>query len=138
MTNRTWLIDLPQEVCAELIESATIGRLGVIVAGKPEVFPVAHVYLDGDIIFPTNTGTKVHAALEWPWIGFEVDGLESDGESGWSVMVSGRAEEITDPNTIKHLVATRSAPWRRGDDVRWIRIVPTEITGRRIEADPPN
>lgn len=135
MTNRTWLIDLPQEVCAELIKSATMGRLGVVVAGKPEVFPVAHVYLDGDIIFPTNTGTKVHAALEWPWVGFEVDGLESGGESGWSVMVSGRAEEITDPSTIKHLVATRSAPWRRGNNVRWIRIIPTEITGRRIETD---
>lgn len=135
MSNRTWLTHLSRETCEEMIAGASVGRLGVMVAGKPEVFPIVHVFLDGEIFFPTNDGTKIHAALEWPWVGFEVDGLEAENESGWSVMVSGRAEEITDPATIERAVAMRDSPWRKGPNVRWIRITPTEITGRRIESD---
>ncbi len=135
MATRTWLVDLPPEVCSALIDEAVLGRLGVVVEGRPVVFPVAHVIIDDDIIFPTNRGTKMHAALEWPWVGFEVDAVEGAWESGWSVMVSGRAEEVTDPDVIRRAVAKRTSPWRTGTEVLWIRVVPMTITGRRIDAE---
>ena len=134
MASRTWLIELPKETCEELLGKAVIGRLGVIIDGKPQVFPISHVYEGGSVIFPTNDRTKMHAALAWPWVGFEVDGIDADGGHGWSVMLQGRAEEIIDADLIERAAARRTAPWRIGESVHWIRIVPTEMTGRRISA----
>lgn len=137
MTQRTWLTSLPQEECAALLRGAVVGRLGVIIDGKPEVFPVCHVYEDGCVIFPTNDGTKMHAALRWPWVCFEVDAIDPDGMTARSVMVSGRAEEISDTAVIERAASIRTLPWRTEQTVRWVRIVPDQVTGRRIDVDAP-
>jgi nitroimidazol reductase NimA-like FMN-containing flavoprotein (pyridoxamine 5'-phosphate oxidase superfamily) len=133
----TWLVYLTRAECEELLATADLGRLGVLVDGKPEVYPICHVYVDGAIAFPTSPGTKMHAALEWPYVGFEVDGIEDDGMTGWSVMVTGRAEEIDDPVEQQRLAGLRTVPWRTSPSLRWVRIVPSEISGRRILAMHP-
>ncbi len=128
----TWLIELSTERCAELLRTTPLGRLGLVVDGRPTVFPVCHVFLDGMVAFPTNSGTKLHAALEWPYVAFEIDGLSPDASSGWSVMVAGQAEEVLDRQTLERLRAARRAPWRTDESSRWIRIVRSTITGRQI------
>ena len=137
MTVRTWLTNLPQEECSALLARAVVGRLGVVIDGKPEVFPICHVYENGCVIFPTNEGTKMHAALRWPWVCFEVDAIDPNGLTGRSVMISGRAEEITDPVDIERAASIRAVPWRTQQTLRWIRIVPEQVTGRRIDVDTP-
>jgi uncharacterized protein len=136
MTPRTWLVDIPETVCRELVAAAPLGRIAVLVDGRPEIFPVSHVYdgQSGCVLFPTNAGTKLHAALSWPWLAFEVDGLEADGTEGWSVLVVGHAEEVKDARVIAQACAQRALAWRTGKDVRWLRIVPAKVTGRRISA----
>jgi uncharacterized protein len=49
-----------------LLAAATLGRLGVIVDGRPEVFPVNHVYdhESGYVVFPRKARTTLHAALD--------------------------------------------------------------------------
>ena len=130
----TFLVDVQPETCADLLEAATLGRLGVIVDGRPEIFPINHVYdrASGCVVFPTNDRTKLHAALVWPWVAFEVDGVDDSGASGWSVLVVGRAEEITDPEEVTRLTGERHVPWRADSAVHWLRIVPSKVTGRRI------
>jgi uncharacterized protein len=129
----TYVIEMSQESCADLLATTTVGRLGVIVNGRPEIFPVNHVYdhESGTVAFPTNVGTKLHAALDWPSVAFEVDGLSRDGEEGWSVLVVGRAEEVADPEEIARLAGQRKVAWG-GSDARWLRIVPAKVTGRSI------
>lgn len=136
MTARTWLMDITPEQCEELLATATLGRLGVIVDGRPEIFPVNHVFdpVSRCVAFPTNARTKLHAALSWPWIAYEVDGVEPDDAGGWSVLVVGRAEEMTDPADIARAEGLRHVLWRSGHPMHWIRIVPSKITGRRISA----
>jgi hypothetical protein len=134
MTALTYLVDIGPDGCADLLASSTLGRLGVFVDGRPEIFPVNHVYdrPSDAVVFPTNSRTKLRAALNWPWVAFEVDGVDSDDGSGWSVLVVGRAEEITDPDVIARVSSQRHIPWAAGEFARWIRIVPTKVTGRRI------
>ena len=136
MVVQTWLVDIPVEDCEARLAASTLGRLGVIVDGRPQIFPVNHVYdaRTRSVAFPTNDRTKLHAALGWPWVAFEVDAVEPDGTSGWSVLVLGRAEEITDADEVARLAAQRSARWAGGPTARWIRIVPTNTTGRVISA----
>jgi uncharacterized protein len=134
MSLMTYLIDIDPAECADLLASSTLGRLGVIVDGRPEIFPVNHVYdrQNGSVAFPTNARTKLRAALDWPWVAFEVDGIDADGEGGWSVLVVGRAEAITDPDEIARAARERHVLWAGGDSVQWVRIVPSNVTGRRI------
>lgn len=136
MTARTWLIDISPEQCAELLASSTLGRLGVVVDGRPEIFPVNHVYdrERGCVAFPTNTRTKLHGALDWPFVAYEIDGVEPEGEGAWSVLVVGRAEEITNLDEIARLAAQRHVMWRSGGQALWLRVVPDQVTGRRISA----
>lgn len=132
---QTLLIEIPAEECAEHLASSELGRLGVVASGRPEIFPVNHVY-DREsrcVVFPTKSGTKLFAALDWPWVAFEVDGLEPDGD-GWSVLVVGRAEEVTDPSEIARIAPTRRVLWAAGSGTRWVRIVPSKVTGRQISA----
>lgn len=130
----TFLVEIPPDECAELLASAKIGRLGVVVEGRPEIFPVNHVVEEetGAIVFPTRPGTKLHGALGWPWVAFEVDGM--DPESGWSVMVVGRAEEVAEADVRRRAASQRSILWAGGADAVWVRIVPEKVTGRRISA----
>jgi nitroimidazol reductase NimA-like FMN-containing flavoprotein (pyridoxamine 5'-phosphate oxidase superfamily) len=125
------------EECADLLAASTLGRLGVIVDGRPEIFPVNHVYdrETGTVAFPTNTGTKLHGAVGWPFVAYEVDGVEADDAGGWSVALVGRAEEITDADDIARLAGQRRVLWRSGESARWVRIVPDKVTGRRIYGD---
>ena len=128
------IIELDPDDCADLLASAPVGWLAVIVDGHPEVFPVNHVY-DGDsgcVAFPSNTGTKLHAALGPAEVAFAADGVSDDASRGWSVVVLGRAIEVTEATTIARLGQGRDGLWRTGEAVRWVRIVPSKMTGRRI------
>ena len=65
MPARTWLIDISIEECRRLLKGTVLGRLGVIVDGRPEIFPVNHVFdtMNDCVVFPSNERTKLHAAL---------------------------------------------------------------------------
>jgi nitroimidazol reductase NimA-like FMN-containing flavoprotein (pyridoxamine 5'-phosphate oxidase superfamily) len=138
---QTWRIEITPEECAALLDGAALGRLGVIVAGRPEIFPVHHVYdaSTGTIVFPTNERTKWRAALDWPWVAFEVDGMDADRTGGWSVAVVGRAEELTDGAEIARLAQRRAAPWGggRGPGPPRLRLGASTVTGWRV-AGPPS
>ena len=132
---QTWLVELSAAECTDLLTTTPLGRLGVVVEGRPEIFPVNHMYdeTSGCVVFPTNRRTKLHAALDWPWVAYEIDGETPDG-SGWSVMVVGKAETITDVDRIAGIAPRRTAGWAASGDATWVRIVPSKITGRRISA----
>jgi nitroimidazol reductase NimA-like FMN-containing flavoprotein (pyridoxamine 5'-phosphate oxidase superfamily) len=134
MTTGTWLVDIPTTECNALLAEARLGRLAVVVDGRPEIFPVNHVFdeTDGCVAFPTNANTKLHAALSWPFVAFEIDGMDDDPPRGWSVLVVGHAEEVTDADVIARLAARRRTVWRAGLLMHWLRIVPSKVTGRRI------
>jgi uncharacterized protein len=137
MTVRTWLIEMTDQECADLLAGSSLGRVGVVVDGRPEIYPVNHVFdrERGCVAFPTNDRTKLHAALSWPWVAYEVDGVDADG-AGWSVLVVGAPEEVTDPGDLTRLAEQRQVLWRSGPMARWIRIVPAKMTGRRISVEP--
>ena len=66
MSAVTYVVDIGPEDCADLLASSSLGRLGVIVDGRPEIYPVNHVYdrETGCVVFPSNPRTKLRAALE--------------------------------------------------------------------------
>jgi hypothetical protein len=53
-------------------------------------------------------------------------------ETGWSVLVKGRAAEVTDPFELADVTRLPLRPWAPGAKDHWIRIEPREVTGRSI------
>ena len=84
---------LSDEECHWLLEGGSVGRVGVTGGAIPEVLPVNYALLDGDIVFRTGRGTKVHAATSDAPIAFEVDECDPVTLSGWSVLVVGLTED---------------------------------------------
>ena len=50
----------------------------------------------------TSPGTKRYSVVTSPWVAFEVDSVDSDGEGGWSVLVVDQAQAGTDAEDGAH------------------------------------
>ena len=75
---------LPDDECRDLLGGATVGRVAVVVTGVPHVVPVNYVVLDGDVVFRSGSGTKLHAALLEQPVSVEVDRLDGAGLVTWA------------------------------------------------------
>ena len=111
-----------------------VGRLVTVESGRPLVFPVNFV-LDGEApVFRTAPGTKLWASTRSS-VAFEVDHVDAETKSGWSVIVHGTAQEVTafDRSDLQYRVAGLPVvPWAPGDKPSLVRVEPRLITGRRI------
>ena len=63
-----------------------------------------------------------------------MDDIDQERRTGWSVLVQGVGHEVTDAlDTMSERVRTLPVtPWPGGEPSHWLRIVPREITGRRL------
>lgn len=129
---RTWLQHLDTETCWHLLADRPVGRIGVLVDGAPEIYPVNHIVDDRTILFRTDRGSKLHGLDRIPVVCFEVDHIDVDSCVGWSVLLKGRAETLTLPEELRRVSALPLRYWSIGDKAHWVRIRPIEVTGRRI------
>ena len=79
-----------------------------------------------------RTPRKYTALLLSGQAAFEIDGIELTTETGWSVIVQGPIEEITNTAEIYRLERLKLHPWAPGEKPHWIRIRPTAMSGRQI------
>jgi nitroimidazol reductase NimA-like FMN-containing flavoprotein (pyridoxamine 5'-phosphate oxidase superfamily) len=130
---RTGIEVLEEAECVRLLQADEIGRLAVIDVATPAIFPVNYVMHDGDIVFRTDAGTKLDRGQRAN-VCFEVDAFDRAERSGWSVVVTGRLEEITssDSSALAAAQALPIHPWAAGERAHWVKLVPARITGRRV------
>lgn len=122
--------------CLELLAANRFGRLAVDMgAGQPPLIrPVNYLFDERSqsVIFRTAAGSKHHALLAAHKAAFEIDGLDQQNRLGWSVVVRGVAEEITDPRELRRLGNAPLDPWGPGEKPHWMRIRAWTVSGRRI------
>lgn len=129
--NEMGTTELDSSHCWTLLRSTPMGRLAVIVDDHPDIFPVNHVVDHGTIVFRTGAGTKL-AASNGAVVAYEVDGLNPDTDTAWSVVVKGRARQVQEPYGVLEALVLPLAPWH-GEHKPWfLRIEPDSITGRRF------
>ena len=110
-----------------------VGRIAFAEGGDIHVFPVNHRVLDGLVAFRTADGTKLGAAMDGSVVAFEVDGYEADSNTGWSVLIKGRAELLGEGTLRIGLRTAGLQPWRnRVPRPEWVVIRPDTVTGRRL------
>ena len=121
-----------------LLESGVIGRLAVVGARGPEIFPVNYALDGAAIVMRTDAGTKLDAGARREPACFEIDAFDTERRTGWSVVVHGSLEELTAtrPHTHARVGALAIAPWADASKAHLLRLVPTTVTGRRVTAPP--
>jgi nitroimidazol reductase NimA-like FMN-containing flavoprotein (pyridoxamine 5'-phosphate oxidase superfamily) len=119
--------------CIELLQSHHLGRVAVVYDGQPIIFPVNYSADGGDVVFRTDPGTKLTAG-SLGRVAFEIDGVDESTRTGWSVVVQGVGNDITDDlDYLSEKLRNLSVdPWVPGERARWMRIVATAVTGRRL------
>ena len=119
--------------CLRRLATKRVGRLAVAHDGQPAVYPVNYAVDGSTIVFRTGLGTKLDAA-ELGLVAFEVDDIDEESACGWDVLVQGHADDIT--TAVDHrseaLRRLPVRPWAPELKDRWVRIVPTLITGRAL------
>ncbi|MEU2356304.1 pyridoxamine 5'-phosphate oxidase family protein [Streptomyces misionensis] len=126
--------ELSEQECRELLSTHGVGRFSVGTEGAPVVLPVNYTVVDGAIVFRTREGSVLGEGFGRE-VAFEVDRVDDALSEGWSVLVRGTAQPVTDRAEAERLAERAySEPWAGGERDLWVRIEPTALTGRRIEA----
>jgi uncharacterized protein len=129
------LTKLGREECLHLLAATNFGRVAVNMPGWPPVIrPVTYTFDTGSqtIVFRSARGSKFTGLVRSGEAAFEIDGIDATTETGWSVIVTGPAEEITNSAEIHRFERLELRPWAPGDKPHWIRIRTPVIAGRRI------
>ena len=113
-----------------LLSSVSLGRLATSVSDTPDVFPVNFVIQRRTVLIRTAEGTKLSGATVNRRVAFEAD--LHDVAQGWSVVVKGIAHLLQGAAEIADAERAQVLPWIATTKERYIRIVPTTITGRRF------
>lgn len=124
---------LSKQDCLELLQTKSkLGRVAFIADGRPMVLPVNYRADADSVVFCTSEGSKLSHLSGGAPAAFEIDTGRSATRSGWSVVVQGTAEEVTDEDELYELRHGPLKSWATDVSEHWIRISIEEISGRRI------
>lgn len=129
------VLDEPE--CRRLLAGRSFGRVALTVGALPVILPVHYALLGDDPIFRTDAGAKLMAASAGHILCLEVDDADPVNHTGWSVLVTGPAEVITDPDELDAARALPLRPWVGRGDV-YVRVKAVLVSGRRIAASHPH
>ncbi|MGA9674909.1 MAG: pyridoxamine 5'-phosphate oxidase family protein [Mycobacterium sp.] len=118
-----------------LLASVSYGRVVFTLKSLPAIRPVNHLLDDGRIIIRTRLTSAISTAMrasDGVVVAYEADSIDPQTRTGWSVVVTGRAYTITDPEQVARYEQLIH-PWvNQADTV--VAIEPGIITGFRIIA----
>jgi hypothetical protein len=122
--------------CFDLLRQASIGRLVFVDEEGPVAVPVNYAMAGQEIVIRVEGGTK-RAAMGQPMLAFEVDDIDGEEQSGWSVIARGIGREVPIedvPGLLQRLEGHPPRPWAEGIHNVWLAITPQRVTGRRLGA----
>lgn len=123
---------LTSEECFKLLASVPVGRIAFVADGRLQIFPVTFAISENRVVLRSAIGSKLDAAEMARDVAFEADQWRDEDRSGWSVMIEGQVRAVTDQERIATLERLDLEPWLAGADMRWIEIIVSDISGRRL------
>ena len=124
-----------------LLATAPVGRLIFTVNALPAVRLMNFALADGLIVLRTAADATVARRVNDAIVAFEADDLDTATSSGWSVVITGRATRVTNPELIARYRRMSLAPWAPGERDQFVVITTEVVEGRRVSraagpADP--
>jgi len=126
------IVRLDRAESMRLLASAQVGRLIFTVNALPAVRLMNFVLVDGLIVLRTAFDTTVARKVDDVIVAFEADDLDAAASSGWSVVVTGRATLVTDPELITRYQNVPLMPWAPGARDQFVAITTEVVEGRCV------
>jgi nitroimidazol reductase NimA-like FMN-containing flavoprotein (pyridoxamine 5'-phosphate oxidase superfamily) len=126
--------ELSEAECQELLAQHTAGRVGFMAPEGPQILPVTYQYRNGAVIFRTSPAGALSGLVRRTSVAFEIDGIDEQNKSGWSVLVLGFAEAMAHNYLLTSAWETGPVPWADGVRNLFIEIKPRKISGRSVGA----
>jgi uncharacterized protein len=124
--------ELDIEVCWWLVARTRFGRVAFVLDGVPAVRPVNCGALNRQVVFRTGADTTLGQMAGGSPVAFELDHTDQVSESGWSVIVTGQLWPVTEAAELALLAEFELHPWAPGVKDRWMKVIPTAVTGREV------
>lgn len=116
-----------------LLGSGVAGRVGFCAADGPHVVPVNYSVVDDAVMLRTTPYSELATAARDSVVAFEVDDLDVEQHRGWSVVVRGRMEAVTDRAELDRVDEVwPPRPWAGGHRPLLLRIPLDEVSGRVV------
>jgi hypothetical protein len=130
-------LEIDRDECMRMLAAASVGvgRVAFSMPGsRVSIRPVNYAFDEPtqSVVFRSALGSRLLAALSSGPAVFEIDGGDPVERTGWSVIIAGHGEEVTDPADIERLEGFELDPWAPGLKAHWVRIRATSVSGRRI------
>lgn len=103
--------ELSKQQCVELLRDAHVGRVVVSIGALPAALSVVFVVVDDKVAFRAARSSQLRRAAAGAVVAFHVDAWDHDQGRGWSVLVQGVCDEVTDPALIAELDACGLPTW---------------------------
>jgi nitroimidazol reductase NimA-like FMN-containing flavoprotein (pyridoxamine 5'-phosphate oxidase superfamily) len=123
--------ELTEHACLDHLRLASFGRVAITSGALPAILPIHFSLLGSDPVFRTDPGAKLMAASAGQVLCLEIDDVDPFAHTGWSVLVTGKAEVLTEPDDLAAAARLPLRPWI-GAGSAYVRIRATLISGREI------
>ena len=126
---------LAREQCDADLAAGGVGRIVFPTKRGPVALPVNFEFTGEEVIISTDVA-KADLLESEPVIGFEIDRVDEAFSEGWSVLVSGPAHRVDDPDELLRLSSLDLEAWAGGERHALVKITPVTVTGRVIVHNP--
>jgi nitroimidazol reductase NimA-like FMN-containing flavoprotein (pyridoxamine 5'-phosphate oxidase superfamily) len=127
---------LSERQCRDLLTTSDLARVAWQTADGPQVLPVTYVCYGDTFVFRTSPYGPLSEMIEPTDVALEVDDLDQQRRSGWSVVVQGSAAAVAEPAEMVHLWTVAGlVPWAPGIRNVFIQVTPRRISGRMLSHD---
>lgn len=122
-------LDLRQ--CLALLRGQVVGRVVFCENALPAIRPVNFSLHEGEIVLGLGRSPWVRR-LDGAVVAFEVDQIDPETQTGWSVVTLGKARLVTDIDELVALFDPHHRPWVPGTRDQVLCVDMERVTGRRI------
>ncbi|MEZ5096375.1 MAG: pyridoxamine 5'-phosphate oxidase family protein [Nocardioides sp.] len=110
-----------------------VGRVALCTPDGPQIFPVNYAVHEQSIVFRTTPYSVLGTHAWQTRLTSEVDHMDHDAETGWSVLVSGPGSRVEPGPTLDEIVREwNPRPWAAGTRPMYVRLTWDSLSGREI------
>ncbi|HEY9291609.1 MAG TPA: pyridoxamine 5'-phosphate oxidase family protein [Microlunatus sp.] len=118
--------------CWDLLAASTVGRVGFRYTDTIKVLPVNYILAGQTVVIRTSPTGVLSTIAADDDVAFEVDYHNATSGAGWSVLMSGTVEVMTQQQIDELRHGKRVVPWAGGDRSLHLRFTAKTIEGRRV------
>jgi nitroimidazol reductase NimA-like FMN-containing flavoprotein (pyridoxamine 5'-phosphate oxidase superfamily) len=128
--------ELAYDECVRLLHAGVVGRAAVNTPQGPLITPMNYAVVDDALVVATSPYSALGTYGAGSLVAFEVDHFDYEAHTGWSVMIRGRADIVTDTNELRRMRKSWAPrPWADGTRNLHLRIPWAELSGRSLGGD---